>query len=154
MVSSCISTWFNPCNHRCECVRLVTQSCLTPCDSVNRSPPGSSVLGVLQARTLKWAAISSSRASSWPKDWTLVFCVSSTEGRFFTHWAIQGSPVVVDGKCQFVGDIPWSIFLVFLNNIPQNHFNGTSPSKSKHSFRNGEWINRKGGLREISAAII
>ena len=30
---------------------LVAQLCLTLCDSIDRSPPGSSVLGILQART-------------------------------------------------------------------------------------------------------
>ena len=34
------------------------QSCLTLCDPINGSPPGSSVPGILQARTLEWVAIS------------------------------------------------------------------------------------------------
>ena len=34
------------------------QSCLTLCDPVDSSPPGSSVPGILQARILEWAAIS------------------------------------------------------------------------------------------------
>ena len=38
------------------------QSCLTLCDSVDGSPPGSYVLGILQARTLDWVAISFSNA--------------------------------------------------------------------------------------------
>ena len=50
------------------------------------SPPGSSVHGILQIRMLEWAAISSSRRSSWPKDQTLVSC---TVGRFFTIWATR-----------------------------------------------------------------
>ena len=37
------------------------QSCLTLCDPMDCSPPGSSVRGLLQARTLEWVAISSSR---------------------------------------------------------------------------------------------
>ena len=36
---------------------LVTQSCLTLCDPVDCSPPGSSVHGIPQARILEWAAI-------------------------------------------------------------------------------------------------
>ena len=40
---------------------LVTQSCLTLCNPVDRSPPGSSVHGILQARRLEWVAISFSR---------------------------------------------------------------------------------------------
>ena len=38
------------------------QSCLTLCDSIDGSPPGSAVPGILQARTLEWVAISFSNA--------------------------------------------------------------------------------------------
>jgi len=38
------------------------QSCPTLCDSVDGSPPGSPVPGILQARTLEWVAISFSNA--------------------------------------------------------------------------------------------
>ena len=50
----------------------VAQSCLTLCDSMDCSPPGSSVHGILQARILEWVAISFSRGSSRPRDWTQV----------------------------------------------------------------------------------
>ena len=33
------------------------QSCLTLCDPIDSSPPGSPVPGILQARTLEWVAI-------------------------------------------------------------------------------------------------
>ena len=33
------------------------QSCLTLCDPINGSPPGSAVPGILQARTLEWVAV-------------------------------------------------------------------------------------------------
>ena len=48
------------------------QSCLTLCDPMDCSPPGFSVHGIHQARILEWVAISSSRGSSWPSDWTHV----------------------------------------------------------------------------------
>ena len=38
------------------------QSCLTPCDLIDSSPPGSSVPGILQARRVEWVAISFSNA--------------------------------------------------------------------------------------------
>ena len=38
------------------------QSCLTLCDPIDGSPPGSAVTGTLQARTLEWVAISFSNA--------------------------------------------------------------------------------------------
>ena len=46
----------------------VAQSCLTLCDPMDCSPPGSSVHGFLQARILEWVAISFSRGSSQPRD--------------------------------------------------------------------------------------
>ena len=48
------------------------QLCLILCDPMDYSPPGSSVHGILQARTLEWVAIPFSRGSSWPMDWTLL----------------------------------------------------------------------------------
>ena len=41
------------------------QSCLTLCDPIDRSPPGSPVPGILQARTLEWVVISFSNAWKW-----------------------------------------------------------------------------------------
>ena len=41
------------------------QSCLTLCDPIGGSPPGSPVPGILQARTLEWVAISFSNAWKW-----------------------------------------------------------------------------------------
>ena len=38
------------------------QSCLTLCDLIDGSPPGSPVPGILQARTLEWVSISFSNA--------------------------------------------------------------------------------------------
>ena len=41
------------------------QSCLTLCDPIDSSPPGSPVPGILQARTPEWVAISFSNAWKW-----------------------------------------------------------------------------------------
>ena len=38
------------------------QSCPTPCDPIDVSPPGSPAPGILRARTLEWVAISFSNA--------------------------------------------------------------------------------------------
>ena len=48
------------------------------------SPPRSSVHRILQERILEWVAISSSRGSSWPSDWT---CLSSISRQILYHWA-------------------------------------------------------------------
>ena len=69
------------------CARSLTQSCPTLCDTMVCSLPGSAIHGISQARILEWVAISSSRGSSWPRDWILVSCVSCVAGRFFTTLA-------------------------------------------------------------------
>ena len=55
---------------------LVLFSCSTMSDSfvshMDCSLPGSSVHGISQARILEWGAISFSKRSSWPRDWTHV----------------------------------------------------------------------------------
>ena len=60
---------------------LVTQLCLTLCETMGCTPPGSSVHGILQARTVEWIAIPFSRESFQPRDRTQVSCIA---GRFFT----------------------------------------------------------------------
>ena len=44
----------------CACAKSL-QSCLTLCNPMDYSPPGSSVHGLLQARILEWVAMSFSR---------------------------------------------------------------------------------------------
>ena len=58
------------------CCCLIGKLCLTLCDPMDCSPPGFSVHGILQARTLEWAAISFSRGSSPPRDPTCIFCIA------------------------------------------------------------------------------
>ena len=67
---------------------LVAQLCLTLCEPMDCSLPGSSVYGILQARILEWVAIPFSRGSFQPSDRTRVSCIA---GRFFTVWVTQGS---------------------------------------------------------------
>ena len=58
-------------------------NCVWLCDPMDRSLPGSSAHGILQARILEWFAISISQGSSWPKDQTRVTCT----GRWILyHW--------------------------------------------------------------------
>ena len=65
---------------------LVAQSYPSLCDPLDCSPPGSSVLGILQARILEWVAIPFTRGSSQPRDWAWVSCIA---GRLFTIWATR-----------------------------------------------------------------
>ena len=64
----------------------VSQLCPTLCDPMDCSLPCSSIHGIFQARVLEWVAISFSRGSSLPRDWTLVF---HTVGKCFTFWATR-----------------------------------------------------------------
>ena len=57
------------------------QSCLTLCNPVDNSPPGSTVYGFLQARILEWVTMPSSGESSLSRDQTHV---SGIAGGFFT----------------------------------------------------------------------
>ena len=63
------------------CCCLVAQSCLTPWNTMDCRPPGSSVYGISQARILEWVVIFFSRGSSQPRDWTQASCLA---GGFFT----------------------------------------------------------------------
>ena len=63
------------------CCCLVSQSCLTLCDSTDCSLTASSVHGISQARILEWVAISSSRVSSQLRDG---LCISYMASGFFT----------------------------------------------------------------------
>ena len=50
---------------------------------------GSSVHGISQARILEWVAVSSSRGSSWPRDWARASYIA---GRLFIVWATKKAP--------------------------------------------------------------
>ena len=64
------------------CLYSVMKSCLTLCDPMEHSPPGSSVHEISQASILEWVAISFSGGSSQPRDWTCA--LPALAGRLFT----------------------------------------------------------------------
>ena len=66
---------------------IVAQLCLTLCDPMDCSLPGSLVHRISQARMLEWVVISSSRGSSWPRDWTCVSCISCIGKQILYYWA-------------------------------------------------------------------
>ena len=70
--------WINRTEYR-------TQKCLT------LFQPHEHVHGISQARILEWVAISFSRGTSWPRDWTHISCIT---GRFFTTEPL-GKPSIV-----------------------------------------------------------
>ena len=68
------------------CVSVRDQSRLTLCDPMDCNLPGSSILGIIQARVLEWVAISFSRGSSPSRDWTHISCIGR---RIFYHWGTR-----------------------------------------------------------------
>ena len=82
-----------------------TQSCPTLCNPVDCSLPGSSICGIFQARILKWVAISFSRGSSQPRDWTQASCIA---GRLLTLRATRDI-----SKCIFICFKLFRLFTTF-----------------------------------------
>ena len=88
----------------------VTQSCLTLCNPMYYSPPGSSVHGVLQARILQWIAMPFSRGSSRP------FCLF-----YIQIWAFSFSTLILGNRAflkSFFGDVYSFIQLVRILYVP------------------------------------
>ena len=102
----------------CVCV-LVTQLCPTLCNSMDCSSPDSSVHRILQARKLEWVAISFSRGSSPPRDWTLASCIAvilyclSHQGNLYLNYHLQ--IILPQGSANFVSrhQIPTLRFFLF-----------------------------------------
>ena len=95
------------------------------------SPPGSSVCGILLASILEWVAMSSSRASSWPRDRTCISYDSCIAGRFFTlsHW---GSPTLF----LLYGNSFYSFFILRISSVQFNCSvvsDSLQPSESQHA---------------------
>ena len=90
------------------------QLCLTLCDPIDGSPTGSSVPGILQARTLEWVAISFSNAWKWKvkvkslsrvrllaTPWTVAYQAPSMEFSRQEYWSglPLPSPIYAIGPC-------------------------------------------------------
>ena len=129
---------------------LVPQWCLTLHCSVDCSLPGSSVHGILQARTLEWVAIPFSRGSSRPRNQTWVSCIA---GRFFTDWATREScsflnirPHVFTSSDDF--SIQWwnTYFLLYL--FGEGNGNPLQYSCLENSMDGGAWWATVHGIAE------
>ena len=103
-----------PISH-CMLKVLVAQSCLTLCDLMDYSWPGSSVHRILQARILEWVAIPFSRRFSWPRDWTQVSCTAS---RLLTIWATR------EAHCMLVNINFSQLQKLYLQHVKDKSFEG------------------------------
>ena len=100
------------------------QSCPTLCDPIDSSPPGSAILGILQARTLEWVAISFSNA--WK--WKLKVKSLSPVQLLMTPWtaAYQTLPSMGFSRQEY-----WSVVLLPSLDQPRQHI-----KKQRHYFAN------------------
>ena len=69
---------------------LDSQLCPTLCDPMDWCLLVSSVHGIFLAWILEWVAISSSRGSSWPRDWTHAILL--------LHWPVDSLPLAPSGS--------------------------------------------------------
>ena len=108
------------------CMCLVGQS-------MDCSPPGSSVHGILQGRILEWAAMSFSRGSSPPRDRTRVSCVSCTGRQVLDHCA-PGKPCPLYGTEHLPSDSRLLTSCVCCAQPPQPVQQTLKCSAFKHDF--------------------
>ena len=87
------------------------QSCPNLWDSMDCSPPGSSVHGVLQGRILEWAAIFFFRGSSQPRDRTWVSCIADW---FFTNWVTRETYLGIIPFLQLINCMALEKYITFL----------------------------------------
>ena len=83
------------------------QVCLTLCDSMDRSPPGSSVHGILPARMLEWVAMPSSRGSARLWDRMVSLISPALAGRFFTASSTWKAPLQYLLCTKHSGELTW-----------------------------------------------
>ena len=100
---------------QCVCAK----SCPTHCDSVGYGPPYSSVLGILQARTLEWVAIPFSRGSSQPRDRTKLPAALALASGFVTTEP-PGKPTALSLGCCVLSVYWWRKHHFSLNLFPQS----------------------------------
>ena len=84
-----LKTWVS--RKGCCCCKLL-QSCLTLCNPMVYSPPGSAVCGILQARILEWVAMPLLQGIFPIQNWTCVSCL--------LHWPAGSLPLALPGKTQ------------------------------------------------------
>ena len=107
------------------------------CEPVDCSLPGFSVLGILQARILEWVAISSSRGSSRPRDWTHSFYMA---GGFFTCSPIREVPICGAFDCKYTTlGLDWRYWIASCLYVSFRRREWNSPEKVCWGWRMEFW---------------
>ena len=104
---------------------LVAQSCPGLCDTMDFSPPGSSIHRIFQARILEWVAIPSSKGSSQPRDQTQVSTLQA-DSLPLSHQGSPSKPCLPRITLLFLNLFISSGFLFFVIEFTQ-----ISPSQNK-----------------------
>ena len=105
------------------------QSCF--CDPMGCSPPVFSVSGIFQARILEWVAISYSRGSSQPRDWTCISWISCTGEWILYHcatWEAQKMRIISPYFIWLLWRLNEIVYAQELNELLQFNLCGTTPS--------------------------
>ena len=139
-------------------IHSLAQARPTLCDPMDCSPPGSSVHGILQARTLEWVAISFSRASSRPRNQTQASCIARG---FFPIWATRET-LSREDAFQILQDMavfrnrssPWKptgafFTLAWERSAISVYLVLEAQTLGEASFIPKEMVRKKGGQREL-----
>ena len=136
-----LSPWANQCVFLMEMLFLsyvtaarLRQSCLTLCNPIDGSPTGSSVPGILQARTLEWVAIYFSNAWKWK-----VKVKSFSRVRLFaTPWTVayQAPPSMGFSRQEYWSGVPFAFSEAMLMNyvFTLDSFFKLVPTKTQKGF--------------------
>ena len=121
---------------------VVPDSFVTPKDC---SPLSSSLRGIFQVSILEWVAVSSSRGSSWPRDWTQVSCIFCIAGRFFTAEPLISASentcsVVSNGSISEEQKYTYELFFRWMT---------TATSISKAELTQGHAVSDSGKMRML-----
>ena len=131
------------------------QSCATPCDPIDGSPPGSPAPGILQARTLEWVAI------SFPNAWKWKVKVKLLSWLLATPWtaAHQAPPSMGFSRQEYRSGVPLPSPKITLF-LP--YFVGQKRQKSQSRFRGriyrihllmgGVWVISRKNIWKIHSA--
>ena len=135
---------------------LVARSCLILVWPHDCSPLGSSVHGVFQARILEWVAISFSRGSSWPKDWTCVSCIGR---QILYNWMTGEAPVrlytiniIISQTIKLNENSKVSVYVYDLISLANMFvmcvFTVDRKSNTWLNQNSGQWLFSLGGIKE------
>ena len=126
-IVACVAGWM------CVHAKLLQLS-LILWDSMDYSPPGSSVHGILQARVLEWVAVLSSRASSQPRDphpeWGFIVSPKFTCSQNLRRWR-YGNIVLADviKYLEIMMDLEWILTCPFEKKEPRDR--GKEPCEDR-----------------------